>query len=162
MPTGLGIPGGLPGIRAEVTSSEGEIFAHPAGSIIYDPLPLIDSGAVDTGSPVTTLRPGLVMAKKTADGNWYEYLKAATDGREQALGVLMRGVNMLGPDGTVEDKLGGPNVIAIGGRLKAAELQGLDTLARNQLSKNFKFDDDILGTDWFGGWRKEEIGRAHV
>lgn len=153
MSVGLGNQHGLPGISAKRESAERQVWTGRWEDQIVDPFPKIGGAAVDAGSsPTTALRAGLVMAKKDSDSLWYEYDPTATDGREQAQGVLYHGLSMLGPDGAAEDKSGN---ILVGGYLKASQLVGLDSLARQQLSARFIFDDDFAGRGWLGPHLRE-------
>lgn len=153
MSVGLGNQHGLPGISAKIESSENQVWTGRWEDQVVEPFPKIDSTAVDAGStPTSSLRAGLIMAKGDSDGLWYEYDPTATDGREVARGVLYHGLSMLGPDGSVEDKSGN---ILVGGYLKSANLYGLDSLARQQLSARFIFDDDFSGRSWLGPHLRE-------
>lgn len=113
------------------------------GDAAYDANAIINSAAVDAGNtPTTTLRAGLLMGKRTADGEWSPYDPDATDGTQQAQGFLGREVTMYNPiTGAVEDQIAGDAVV-ISGRVKAAGLINLDRQARNQLSGRFHFDDE--------------------
>lgn len=153
MSIGLGNAGGAPGISAKTESLEAQVWVGRWEDQIFDPFPKIGSAAVDAGStPTTALRGGLVMAKKDADGLWYEFDDTKTDGRELARGVLARGISMLGPSGAVENKNW---FILSGGYIKAASLYGLNSLARQQLSARFIFDDALPGAGWLGPHLRE-------
>lgn len=147
--------GGDPGIHAKVQTAEKQIWWGHENLRIFDPLPRIVSTAVDsTNSPTTTLRAGLVMARVTASGLWKQYDPAATDGSQQARGVLVsQGLSMLNQTTHVAENKAG--VIMIGGPLKAGQLIGLDSAARIHLSARFMFDDDNAGRGWGGAFPKE-------
>ncbi len=138
----LSNPGGLPGMSAKIESMESQIWWGHENLRIFAPKPIIAAASVDAGNtPTTTLRGGLIVAKRTADDLWYPYAPTQVDGRDVALGVLIKAVPMLNPNtGIVENKNG---EILIGGNLKAAELVNLDGQARLQLSRQFILDDDI-------------------
>ena len=67
----------------------------------------IGSGALDDGntSKTSVLRAGKPIAKKTADGKFYECDMTKSDGTEVFICVLGEEVNLNAPDGTVEDKV---------------------------------------------------------
>lgn len=153
MSIGLGNAGGMPGISSKVESLESQVWWGHENLQIRDPGPILGAAAVDAGAtPTTALRGGLVLAKKTADGLWYEYDATQTDGREVAQGVLERGISTLGRDSVAAKKSW---FVLIGGLLKASELKGLDALARQHLSARFIFDDDVQGAGWCGPHLKE-------
>lgn len=100
---------------------------------------IIDSTAVDSGNtPTTTLRGGLVVAKKDSDGNLYAYDADASDGTQIAVGVLDSAWSVLDAYGVAEDKnvhfLRAANIVA-------STLTGIDHQARAQLwRQGFRFD----------------------
>lgn len=144
----------LPGFQPLAQSEENQVWFGHENLRLFDPLPVIGAAAVDAANtPTTTLRNGLVLAKKTADGLWYEYDPTQTDGREVAAGVLIQSLSMLNiVTGVVSNKNGR---ILVGGLLKASALIGLDRGARRQLASRFTFDDDFAGADWGGGFKRE-------
>jgi hypothetical protein len=65
----------------------------------------IKSTSTDSGNtPTTTLRAGLVMAKKDSDSMAYPYVGSANDGTQKVVGILEKHLSMLDRDGTAEDK----------------------------------------------------------
>src|SRR5215471_12965150 len=79
--------GHLPGMGALVETFEQAYTWGPYPR--YWASAYIDSDAADPGnSPTWELRPGLVMAKKSATGTWTNYKPAGTDGSQTAQGVL--------------------------------------------------------------------------
>lgn len=93
----------------------------------------VDSTAVDSGNtPTTTLRAGTIMAKKDSDGNYYPYDPDATDGTQNARGVLGFQLPMTGPTGTVQDK-GIPLIVRA--NMQVAELHNYDAQAGRQLTQ---------------------------
>lgn len=144
----------LPGFQAQVQSTENQVWFGHENMRIFDAFPVIGSAAVDAGNTLTTtLRNGLVMAKKTSDGLWYEYDPTQVDGREVARGVLIQSLSMMNIVTGVVDKKNGR--ILVGGNLKASALVGLDSGARRQMASSFKFDDDFSGRNWGGGFLRE-------
>lgn len=154
----LVVPNGMPGIRAELLTTEAAITFGHENLRIFAAAPIIGSSAIDANnSPTTQLLPGLVMAKKDADSKWYEYDPAQTDGREVARGVLLVGVNMLNPvTGSAEDRSG---TILEGGYVKAGALRGLDATARMQLV-NFTLDDEAQARAKFNDGFLREVSKA--
>lgn len=135
-----------PGFTAVRESHEAAISwqSHNMEFPLYAVNPLIDSTAVDSGNTVTTtLRPGLVMAQLDSGAGWVDYDPDATDGSQQAAGVLVQEVNLYDyTTGAAIDKLIGGTVV-IGGRVKAGNCINLDRQARNQLRQaGFVFDDE--------------------
>jgi hypothetical protein len=66
----------------------------------------IKSTAVDNGNtPNTTLRGGLLLARKTSDGLDYVYDPTANDGRQTPIGILARTTSMLDRYGVPVDKI---------------------------------------------------------
>lgn len=108
----------------------------------------ISSTARDTtNDPTWRLRPGLILGKIAATGQWTNYSATATDGSEVASAILAYGMPMY-------DYLTGTYVskyyaIIIGGNVQSANLYGLDGQARAQMSSRFTFDDDLSGDQWF-------------
>lgn len=150
---------GMPGIQASISSAEAQVWYGHENLKILAQDATIGAAAIDAGnSPTSQLRPGLVMAKKDADGFWYEYDATQTDGREVARGVLVRGVGMLNvTSGAAENKVG-PEIM-IGGQLKAAALNGLDATARLQMV-NFTFDDQLPSISRFNDGFLREVSKA--
>lgn len=143
-----GFDPGTPGFTAQRISSESSVLFQSffLGDVVYDGLQMVDSTAVDSGnSPTSILRPGLVMAKLDSNGAWVDYDPTATDGSQEARGILVQEVNLLDySTGSAATRLWG--AIVIGGKAKASALLNLDQQARNNLIKRgFIFDDDV----WF-------------
>ncbi len=143
------IIGNLPGMGTLIETYEAAITWGPAYQLLWWN-GYIDANAVDTGNtPTWKLRPGLVLGLKWATGTYTNYSPTATDGSQIASAILGYGLRM-------QDVLTGTNTqkfyaIVIGGRVKGANLIGLDNLARAQLSQKFIFDDNIIGNapwDW--------------
>lgn len=138
----------VPGFREEGFTTESGVTwqAQFCGDIAFDPNAIIHSGATDSGStPMTTLRCGLVVAKRDSDGKYIPYNPLGSAGAQQACGILVRETVMLNPTtGVVEDQFHGQAVMT-SGRIKASALLGLDQQARNQLAQRFHFDDDNAG-----------------
>ncbi len=109
----------------------------------------IYSGAIDSGNtPTWRLRSGLVMAYSTTLGQWTNYDPAGTGGAQRALGILAYPLRM-------QNVLSGSNeakfyALSVGGNALAAQLYGLDGMARVQLSEAFTFDDTLGATsNWY-------------
>lgn len=145
---------GLPGIRAAVETTEKQVYYEFQGNHWIQAI--IDSTVVDSGStPTTALRPGLILAKKDADGLFYNYDPTATDGTQLAAAILTEPINMLDQtSGTAKDK---SFRLMTKGFLKAAQLTALDALARRSLGKMFVFDDDVVGAMGWLGMPKRQI-----
>lgn len=143
--TAAGYTPGTPGFTDERDSYESNALFQSffMGDVVFDPLPVIDSTATDSGNSGNTsvLRPGLLMARLDASGNWVPYSYGANDGSQVAAGVLVQEVNMLDyTTGSAAARLA--NVIVIKGKLKVNALLNLDQQARNQLAhRGFDFDD---------------------
>lgn len=138
--------GHLPGMGSVVETFEAAIPWGPYPR--YFTGAYIDASAVDSGNtPTSTLRMGLVMGKVTATGTWKNYSPTATDGSEVAQGVLpvmfrMTDVLTL----TTQAKFWG---VMVSGGVKAANLLGLDLMARAQMANRFYFDDNLTGNIQF-------------
>jgi hypothetical protein len=133
-----------PGFSAERTSYEAGIFFQTAfvGDVLYAPNPLIDSTAEDTGHTnyTSVLRPGLVMAELDSGAGWVDYDNDATDGSQEARGILMEECNLI--DYTTGSAADRQKLIAISGKVRASMLILLDQQARTQLAtRGFVFDD---------------------
>lgn len=148
--------GALPGTGSTTETAEKAIVWGPEALRIDFNNLVIDSTAVDAGNtPTTELRSGLLLGKKTSDGNLYQWNHDASDGTEIIAGVLFRDISMLAADGTVEDKQG---FVLLAGPLIAADLlvegtaltsSANEYYARRQLALNGRFllDDELLGLD---------------
>lgn len=144
--TSPGFSPGTPGFSAVRSSSESNTLWQSffLGDVAYDPLPVINSAAVDSGNtPTSLLRPGLVMAKLDADGTWVDYDPTATDGSQEARGILVQEVNLLDfTSGSAAARMA--NALVILGKAKASALLNLDQQAKTQLAmRGFTFDDDV-------------------
>ncbi len=108
----------------------------------------ISASATDpTNVPTTTLRPGLVMGIVTATGQWTNYSATATDGSNVAMGILPIGLRM--SDVLTQTTVAKFYAMMVSGGVKAANLLGLDLMARAQLSQRFVFDDNFIGNNRF-------------
>lgn len=140
-------PYGIPGISAAYESTERAPLWQTKGfgDLAYAANAVISSAAADAGNtPTYALRPGLVMGVIASSGEWAQYDADATDGTQNAAGILLEEVNLY-------DNLAGANVdrftskIAVAGRARAGDCINLDQQARNALSLRFQFDDDYPG-----------------
>lgn len=105
------------------------------------------SAMVDaSNSPTTTCRMGLVLGKIAATNLWTNYSPTATDGSDVAQGILTIGLRMTDVYANAVQRFWG---VCVGGCLKASQLNGLDGMARQQLSDAFQFDDDLPGRCWY-------------
>lgn len=154
--------GGNPGIQASVFSAENQVWWGHENMRIFDPLATLKSTAIDAGNlPTTSLRSGLVLGKRDADGLYAEYDPTQSDGREVARGVLVGGISMINQaTGLVQDTFQSADQVLVGGLLKAANLIGLDGLARVQLSQRFIFDDELTGRGMGDGFWLREVQKA--
>lgn len=126
---------------------------------------IIDSTATDptNTSNTGTLRGGLVVAKKTSDGNLYAYDADATDGTQNAVGVLPAALSILDFTGVAEDK---QSLVLRKANLQAGAMVGLDLQARSQLVlQGFTFDsawpDGAAGLER-SAQIQETAGTAHA
>lgn len=135
--------GNLPGQTAVIETYEAAVTWGVASQQIWAN-GLIAAAAVDTNnSPTWRLRPGLILGQLTSGGNWTNYSATATDGSQIASGILGYGMRMQDVyTGSTTQKF---YAIAVGGRAKAANLIGLDNMARAQLASRFVFDDNLAG-----------------
>lgn len=159
--------GGVPGISSIKQTSEKVVWWGREERQIDISELLLDSTAVDAGNtPTTELRAGLLLGKKTSDGNLYQWDGDAIDGTEVVHGVLLRDISMLDVDGVAEDKYAH---VLLAGCVKAADLliQGTllsshvdEHMARRQMvaSGRFIFDDDYSpGGVFLGGAKKNKL-----
>lgn len=138
---------GEPGSTTAIFNTESNIFwgsgnaVSPAHNFITIS---ITSAAVDTGSPTTILRPGLILGKITSSGMYTNYSPTATDGSQLAVCVLPTEINMLDPvTGTVANRV---TSAVINGPIKASACYGLDNISRAQLEAQGVLWDDTRGT----------------
>lgn len=146
MTTGFGYSAGEPGLAAAITSSERNIIWPIAGGgadARYRTVN-IDSTAVDSANtPTTTLRPGLVMGKLSST-QVVDYDPDATDGSQEAVGILTEEVNMLDPSTAAAADRNWRMLVA--GGVISAECINLDQQARTKLrAQGFLFDDEAVG-----------------
>lgn len=141
--------GSLPGNGdANVTSEKVVWFGRESHNLYLDLL-LISSSAVDAANtPTTSLRAGLLLARKTSDNKLYAWNPDAVDGTQYVTCILLRDMSMLDSSGAVEDKYA--HVLMQGG-VKVADLlvegaafttNASEWLARRQMFGRFWFDDD--------------------
>jgi len=134
----------IPGMSDARTTSEAGVLIQTffQGDVMTDPMPVIASTAVDAGNtPTSILRPGLLLGKLDASGLYVAYDPDATDGSQEARGVLVTEVNMLDyTTGSASARLG--MMVVTKGKLKSSLILNLDQQARNQLAaRGFDFDD---------------------
>lgn len=107
----------------------------------------ISSACVDAGnSPTYQIRAGLVLGQITSTLQWTNYSATATDGSQVAAGVLFESLRMQDLQGNAQSKWYG---ILVGGAVRALNLLGLDGMARQQMSRAFRFDDDWPGEGYY-------------
>lgn len=144
--------GNLPGTLPVVETYESTFRWGPAGLGLITG-GVINANAVDSGNiPTYELRPGLLLAQKTADASWTNYSATATDGSQIAAGVLLTGLRMQQIlTGQTQAKFYG---VLVAGPIKGSLILGLDAMARSQMSERFIFDDQLgfSGYHWFP-WR---------
>lgn len=108
----------------------------------------IGANATDAGNnPSSTLRVGLVMGKQTSTGQWLNYSPTATDGSQIAAGVLPLSLRM--QDVLTEQNTSRFYAMMVSGGVKAANLIGLDQMAREQMAGLFIFDDFLPPNHYF-------------
>ena len=152
---------GLPGLEAQV-STEDKTITWGRDELVIRRGEAIDSTTTDAGnSPTTSLRHGLLLGKKTADGLLYPWDPTAADGTEYIYGVLAIDLNMA-LLGTAKDRFAGPVLIA--GPVKGTQLlipgqsshgingQNYEMLVRAQMTQGGRFilDDNIRGNAFMG------------
>ncbi len=159
MSTSYGYSNGEPGWTASVSTTEANIFwgTDPTKKVEYQ-IASILAATVDSGNtPTTLLRQGLVIAKITASGLYTAYSPTATDGSQQAIGVLPQEINMLDPvTGSVAIRV---SPIVICGPVRASALVNLDNMARKQLEAGGIVFDDTRGSG-FGVPYIRELAKA--
>jgi hypothetical protein len=129
------------GRSATSETTENAVEWRPAGSSHRYKQVRIDSTAVDTGDPTSLLRPGLLLGELDNGAGWVDYDTDATDGSQQAKGVLVEEVDLFDPIARASaDRTWR---VLIQGGVIASRLYGLDQQARNQLSGRFWFDDQV-------------------
>src|SRR5579872_3036802 len=137
--------GNLPGMGNVVETFE-QAYAWGPYPRYFAPAYIASTAADPTNTPTWELRPGLLMGKITASGQWVNYNPTANDGSGAALGVLVQGLRM-------QDINTGNNVakyfaIMVSGGVQASKLIGLDNMARETM-RNFIFDDTFNSNSWF-------------
>lgn len=119
---------------------------------------LVGGTARDAGNTgyTTSLRPGLLLGKIKASGKYAQWNPAATDGTQFIAGVLLHALETQRMGGN-QDRFTG--YVLFGGNVKTnglviaadadAGIVGKDEefVIRNQMSRAFRFDDDVLGYD---------------
>lgn len=139
----FGLP---PGMGTVVETFEQAISWGPYLRYYYPAY--LDAAILDpTNTPTWELRRGLVLGKKLSTGTWINYSPTATDGSEVAAAVLVESMR-------IQDVVTGVNTarfyaIMVSGGVKAANLIGLDLMARAQMSNQFYFDDNFPGNQQF-------------
>jgi hypothetical protein len=154
---------GEPGSTAGIFNTESNIF-WGSGQATQQHLfatVSITSAAVDAGnSPTTILRPGLVLGQITSSGLYTAYSPTATDGSQEAIGVIPTELNMLDPvTSAVANRV---KTMVVAGPLKAAALPNLDRMARKQLMrKGVIFDDGYSpGNNYTGVLGMRQVTKA--
>lgn len=144
----IGSLAGLPpGMQSEIYDYEAATVWGPMDARLYSPA-YISSGALDPGNtPTTTLRMGLVMGRIASTGVWTNYNAANTDGSQIAQGILPISLRMA--DVITGNAVARFYAVMVSGGVKAANLIGLDNLARMDLRSRFVFDDDLPGRSWY-------------
>lgn len=116
----------------------------------------ISGAARDSGNtPTTVLRPGLLLGQIAASSLLAQYSPTATDGTQLVHSILMVGVRMQDLDAVNQNRF--PWML-VAGPIKAANLIGLDNVARRQMRGRFLFDDDYANK--FGGGPLREVSKA--
>lgn len=143
MSASYGWNSGEPGTTALLSTAESNIFwgTQPVVTAQYTIADIVSTATDSGNSPTTILRPGLILGKITSSGLWGAYSPTATDGRQQALGVLVTEINMSDPvTGSVANRVA---TVAVTGPVRASALVNLDYVARKQMrAAGFIFDDD--------------------
>jgi hypothetical protein len=132
----------LPGMQGVVETFE-QAFAWGPYPRYFAPAYISAACADPTNSPTWELRPGLLLGKQFATGQWVNYNPTASDGSQIAAGVLIQGLRM-------QDILTGVNVakffgVMVSGGVQGSKIIGLDNQARAQMAPHFIFDDNLPG-----------------
>jgi hypothetical protein len=139
---------GAPGIGAAVETAENEFTWGREEWKDRRGVQVSGAARDATNTPTTFLRRGLILGQITASpGLFKAYDPAATDGSQVAVAILSTDLNAT--------DLAGNNTARFawalfGGPVKAANLYGLDAVARNQMRYRFVFDDDASNRYGFG------------
>jgi hypothetical protein len=132
---------GVPGIGTAIETAENE-FMWGREELKVRLGVQVSGAARDAGntSNTTTLRKGLILGQITAQpGLWKQYDPAATDGSQVAGCVLSVDLTVVDPFGSNAARFAWA---VFGGCLKAANVYGLDAVARTQMRGRFWFDDE--------------------
>jgi hypothetical protein len=143
-----------PGSTAVVETGEWQGIVNAMGRemLLHTVFGTIKSSVTDSGNtPTTTLRAGMILGIKSADGLYYKYNPAATDGTQNAVAVLPVQLSMLNELGVVANK-SGPLISRA--TLKVAELPNYDAQAGRQLAQRGFLFDAPAGAEGFHGWSK--------
>jgi hypothetical protein len=148
--------GGVPGIAAAKETAEKQFLWGKQEQALFRSAIIVSTASDPGNSPTTELRTGLVLALLST-GKWTTYDSDAIDGSQIAQGVLASTVKVVDSYGTARDAMG---VVVVGGPVKgnqllykapvasSSTLTGLDQQGRAQLSRSFKFDDDLIGNPY--------------
>lgn len=144
--TAAGYSAGVPGFTdiSETTENQVTFQSFFQGDVVYHPMAVLSSTAVDAGNtPTTVLRPGLILAALDSDGTLVAYDPDATNGAQEAVGVLVQEINMVDyTTNSAAARIG--NGVVIMGKIRVGSLVNLDMQARRQLAaKGFTFDDGV-------------------
>lgn len=141
-----GYHAGIPGQTDVRESDERSVLWFPAGGFAQHLFKTVrvDSTAVDsTNTPTSLLRPGLVVAELDSGDGWVDYDPDATDGSQQAAGILIEELYLLDPNSAAASDRAFR--VLIGGPVIADECFGLDQQSRKQLrAQGVIFDDDLM------------------
>lgn len=146
---------GDPGFIAALSTTERNIYwgTDPTKKIEKQSITLA-SATVDSGNtPTTLLRAGLALGKITSTGFFTQYSPTATDGSQQAIGVLEKEINMLDP--TTNAAATRVTVMVITGPVKAGAIANLDNTSRRQLAAGGIIFDDVRTTGFGVPWIRE-------
>lgn len=142
---------GIPGFSDAQETYESKFRWGKEGSGIVAGIQVSGAARDATGTPTTVLRPGLLLGQIAASGLLKEYSPTATDGSQKVHSVLMTGLRMQDLDAS---NVGRFCWGLVAGPVMAANLIGLDNLARSQMDR-FLFDDNLANPFKKVGWMQE-------
>lgn len=149
------LPGQLPPIEA-IEQDLTDVLWDKLYKATFQSYAPIDGAARDAGNTGFTdvLRPGLLLTRHTTTGKWLQWSGQTSFAADKIQGVLMLAQKMQ-RTGSNEDRFTG--YILVGGHVKVNGLivpgqtsagivgHAQETNIRQQMFKNFMFDDDPMG-----------------
>ncbi|QDU31887.1 hypothetical protein ETAA8_70490 [Anatilimnocola aggregata] len=131
--------GNVPGFEAAVESEQSQITwsGRHGQDLVVTQRVMIDAEVEDSANtPVTTLRAGVVLARRDSDGKGVLYDPDGNDGSQIAIGILEQHQDML-VKGVPTDRF---TQMIVHGLVREGQLKDLDARARQQLAPRVQFD----------------------